>query len=547
MEINNKIYKYMAIISFTIVTVLICNLILPLCSFANSDGEFFMEKIIYDETNKTLRQVGNTPKGYDTYTLYWAKGDLTIVKPSNNSTNEEKLNYITEMINWFKANPINENSTIVLTSNEIDSTINIPGAGKYYTLCVVDSETEGIMIDYNEITVSEKVVKEEVIENNEPVKENDNIDLLLGIYTNTTKLNIKAIAEKGNIKEVKYCITDDVLVLNNEQNSKANKEYIENNSTSLNVSNTSKEFVAEIDDAKIVKGKYINFYITTDFNNSKIYLSKPISGIQMAESFSWVEKKETVVDNKNEYEEVEDVKNDENNKEENKSEYEEIEETKKEENVIENSKQNEDKSEYEEIEEVKKEENNKQEDKSEYEEIEETKSEENKNNKITEVEEEPKKTNPLEQIRKDGMKILRKDQEQTKPVTIKPVEEVQPTVQPTVEPTQQVKQEVVKPTTVAPTQQVNKETTKPTTVEPVQQTNQETVKTEKSEEEFKFAKKEASEVKEDEDLMPVGKSVELTYNNKLPQAGSNDSFIIVMIVIFSGIGIVSFVKYRRMM
>ena len=529
MEINNKIYKYITIISFTIVTVLICNLILPLCSLANSDSEFFMEKIIYNETDKTLRQVGNTPKGYDSYTLYWAKGDLNIVKPSNNSTNEEKLNYITEMINWFKANPINENSTVVLTSNEIDSTVNISGAGKYYTLCVVDSETEGIMIDYNEITVSEKVEKEEVIEQSEPVQENDNIDLLLGIYTNTTKLNIKATAEKGNIKEIKYCITEDALVLNKEQ--KTNKEYIENNSTSLNVSNVSKEFVAEVDDAKIVKGKYINFYITTDFNNSKIYLSKPISGIQMAESFSWVEKKETVVDNKNEYEEVEDVKNDENNKEENKSEYEEIEETKKEENVIENSKQNEDKSEYEEIEEVKKEENNKEEDKSEYEEIEEIKSEENKNNKITEVEEEPKKTNPLEQIRKDGMKIFKKDQEQTKPVTIKPIEQVQPTVQPTAE----------------PTQQVNKEATKPTTLEPVQQTNQETVKTEKAEEEFKFAKKEASEVKEDEDIMPVGKSVELTYNNKLPQAGSNDSFIIVMIVIFSGIGIVSFVKYRRIM
>ena len=164
---KKEIYKKISIISFCIVGILILNMIVPMFSIATSENGFNMNEIVYDADKKTLTETGTAPEGFKSYKIYWAKGELNIAKLEDGATNEQKIKYIEDIIQWFMNNSIKD--VLELSTNVINSSIDIEGNGSYYVLCIADnSNTRAIcyrQIVINEVETNENtiIVDEEVI------------------------------------------------------------------------------------------------------------------------------------------------------------------------------------------------------------------------------------------------------------------------------------------------------------------------------------------------------------------------------------------------
>jgi len=278
---KKEIYKKISIISFCIVGILILNMIVPMFSIATSENGFNMNEIVYDADKKTLTETGTAPEGFKSYKIYWAKGELNIAKLEDGATNEQKIKYIEDIIQWFMNNSIKD--VLELSTNVINSSIDIEGNGSYYVLCIADnSNTRAIC--YRQIVINEVETKpEEKVEN----VECDNVELLLEKNKEESTIYVSAIAEKGNIVEMKYNITETVLELNsvdNEEVANQNKNFLEKEGKNISVSGNTKNIIANIDDSVVSSEKYINLYIKTDYNNSKLYWSMPVKSIEKENS-----------------------------------------------------------------------------------------------------------------------------------------------------------------------------------------------------------------------------------------------------------------------
>ena len=146
---NRKIYKYTSIISLTIVIMLIGNLIAPILTTTADSGNGFGMTIQYNKEQNSLTLTGTLSSEYVGYNLYWAAGTMPYQKPGSEATNEEKIQYMDNVINWYTANSITDMYSS--DSKQINSTINIPEVTAdvtYSALCVARTADDSYAIAY---------------------------------------------------------------------------------------------------------------------------------------------------------------------------------------------------------------------------------------------------------------------------------------------------------------------------------------------------------------------------------------------------------------
>ena len=141
---SRKIYKHTAIISMTIVVILVANLIMPMFTMAEGTSGF-LEKIQYNEENGELTISGTLPEGYTSYDLYWAKGDVNVEQPQSDS-NVDNLNYMNSMIEWFTDNEHAlgkvEGSENTVIEEKLKLNNGIESGVRYNVFCIAKYETE---------------------------------------------------------------------------------------------------------------------------------------------------------------------------------------------------------------------------------------------------------------------------------------------------------------------------------------------------------------------------------------------------------------------
>ena len=161
---NRKIYKYTSIISLTIVIMLIGNLIAPILTTTADSGNGFGMTIQYNKEQNSLTLTGTLSSEYVGYNLYWAEGTMPYQKPGSEATNEEKIQYMDNVINWYTANSITDMYSS--DSKQINSTINIPEVTAdvtYSALCVARTADDSYAIAYVSKTLKAPVTIENTI------------------------------------------------------------------------------------------------------------------------------------------------------------------------------------------------------------------------------------------------------------------------------------------------------------------------------------------------------------------------------------------------
>lgn len=507
MELNKKIYKYISIISFTVVIMFIANLLVPIFTEAENNNNCVLQ---LEEQEDCLNLKGIIPAEYEYYDLYWAKGNMPIEKPGDKSTDQEKIQYAENVIKWFDNNKIKEKETIK-NQVEINSSITYKKGESYSVLCVAYVSEDEYMIKWNSITTAA------------PVEIENNISLKLSL--DGKKIKVEVSDPKYEIKSIKYDKSDEVIKCEEFSNRGQNVEFNEKNNitTYINLDNAGTYYVYAENSAgaKRVEGIVVKSEI---FEEPKQEEKKQEENKEKQPEPKQEEKKQE------EKKEEQPEQNQEDNKEE---QLEQKTEGKKEEiieNLIEESSKNKLGSKIttinNKIDEII---SNKVEDYSEYEDLD----EENNNESESSVEDnkENKTENESKQENNAKQNIENKEQNEVKKEDENKVEKEEPKQ----ENNKSEETEDKKQDNKVAEEEKKKENNKTEQVQDKKENNKV--------EEVKDNKKESNE--SNKSAEHTSGEVNLKESNKkLPQTGSSNVSVNA-IIIFSLIGIVSFIQYKR--
>lgn len=309
MKLKRNFYKHISIISFTIVVILICSLILPVFTKAESSTECVLQ-FEEDLDNNQLIVTGNIPFGYQKYELYWANGKMPLEKPGSNASDEERKNFVTEVIKWFEENKVKEKE-VVENNSEINSKIDVTQGNQYSVLCLAYLTQDEYLIKWKSRTISMQVVNEDIPttdENNVP-EFNEEISLNLYKVSGKQEIGISAVSKSGEITVLKYLILSKALDVGSDSSeNEANRLFIQNFGISVNVEKGKSSNII-ISDSKIEDSKFLSVYVESSDGTSTYKYWKDagkIAALTQCENLPW----------KDDYEELPD----ENNNNEDKSE-----------------------------------------------------------------------------------------------------------------------------------------------------------------------------------------------------------------------------------
>ena len=152
MEINKKIYKYTAVISLTIVLMLIINLFKPMITIA--DSTYGISSINYDQNEEVMTVTCNKLDYHVNSFLYWVSTEEDI--PTKDD--------LDKLADWCVNNAI---KVVPLNSNEsISDSIQIKKTGKYYAVMILKKADEEGKEEYVKAFIARYVV-------NTPIKKDD--------------------------------------------------------------------------------------------------------------------------------------------------------------------------------------------------------------------------------------------------------------------------------------------------------------------------------------------------------------------------------------
>ena len=180
---SKKMYKYSSIISFSIVVMLIVNLILPIGSIANDNNLTSIKAIEYDKVNEVVRISGSLSSEYvNKNSLYWCKGEIPYEKPAENASPEEVNAYIENLASWCTQNSYTD--VITVNSTQIDNSIKVDGSGKYNAILILGESYEGgVVIASKDVSMeAHKIVVNPVLN-----------DKTITIKVNSVGSNVKVI------------------------------------------------------------------------------------------------------------------------------------------------------------------------------------------------------------------------------------------------------------------------------------------------------------------------------------------------------------------
>ena len=207
MKFNKNIYKYSAIISFTIVIMLVANLVAPMFTMAEETGtsnaKGFLSGIEYNENESTISVSGTLPQGLTNYKLYWSVGEIPMQKLPQDATSEQKDKKIDNLIEWSTDSNHLLNDVISSNSTNINSTIKIKNDRttdvQYNALCIATNASGARTMQLKTLKLGAKVVIENTI----------SIDL----NVNDNKINISVKDPNYDINKVKFVKNNDVLTV----------------------------------------------------------------------------------------------------------------------------------------------------------------------------------------------------------------------------------------------------------------------------------------------------------------------------------------------
>ena len=151
MEINKKMYKYTAIISMTIVLILIFTLIKPILTIA--DTTYGISSINYDKNEAVMSVACTRLDEHVNSFLYWVSTEEEIPTKEN----------LDELAEWCVKNAI---KVVPLKTTSINDSIKITKTGKYYAVMLLKKANEEGTEEYVKAFVATYVV-------NTPIKEKD--------------------------------------------------------------------------------------------------------------------------------------------------------------------------------------------------------------------------------------------------------------------------------------------------------------------------------------------------------------------------------------
>ena len=151
MEINKKMYKYTAIISMTIVLILIFTLIKPILTIA--DTTYGISSINYDKNEAVMSVACTRLDEHVNSFLYWVSTEEEIPTKEN----------LDELAEWRVKNAI---KVVPLKTTSINDSIKITKTGKYYAVMLLKKANEEGTEEYVKAFVATYVV-------NTPIKEKD--------------------------------------------------------------------------------------------------------------------------------------------------------------------------------------------------------------------------------------------------------------------------------------------------------------------------------------------------------------------------------------
>ncbi len=484
MEIKKKTYKYMSIISFTIVLMLVINLIVPVFTNAedNEEGNTNVEIGFDTETEKGFIIVNGTIQGsVDSYELYWANKEYTNPKPDADASVEEKKKFLVETENWFK-NDENKIKDCVKINNSssINDKVEYSREKSYSVLCIVHSSDS---TRYNWLSLSAEKTSEPVKDTKNEQTEKDSIDYK--VYRITDKnygdIAIDVNSKLGIIKAIKYYISDENIELKDNEET---KNTIKTSGTPMSVSGEKKNEQISKSDDEVKDEKYITLYVETLVERTEgsetFYFYYPlgkVSDLEKTECSPW-----DIIEIPDE------IKEDETDNQEKANESTVKEETKQEEKK------------------------------------EETKQEEQVDDKDNnEDNNEPKTINSIGQI----LEIAGREKEEAEKEIEKQKKQLENEEKAKEVAKTQEKQEVK---TEIPANQDNKAQA---TTPAKQETKTKTTTSAKQE------TKTLTTTSTKQDTTTVSN------NTVIPQTGSNDSFVIAGIILFSIIGVIGLIKYKK--
>ena len=150
MELNKKMYKYTAIISMTIVFMLVANLILPMLSIADTTEQIANLSTEYNPDTKEITANGSISEKYMNSLLFWVSTD----KPVPSKNNIDDLAY------WCIENAIKD--VVTINSTTIKDTIKINKPGKYYAVVIIKQKNEDGVEEYIKALVASRTIGEVV-------------------------------------------------------------------------------------------------------------------------------------------------------------------------------------------------------------------------------------------------------------------------------------------------------------------------------------------------------------------------------------------------
>ena len=152
MEIKKKMYKYTAIISMTIVLMLIFNLMKPMLTIA--DSTYGISSINYDKNEEVMTVTCTRLDEHVNSFLYWVSTEEEIPTKDN----------LDELAVWCVSNAV---KVVPLNTTSLTDSIKIRKTGKYYAIMLLKKADEEGKEEYVKAFVANYVV-------NTPIKE-DNI------------------------------------------------------------------------------------------------------------------------------------------------------------------------------------------------------------------------------------------------------------------------------------------------------------------------------------------------------------------------------------
>ena len=192
MELKKKVYRNMSIISFTIVLVLMVNLLIPVITKAEETNSARINmKFEVDKENSVIKVEGTIPEDYNGYELYWANKNYTKEKPTNP---DENYQYLMDTIAWFENSENKLEGKDVSTyegSVVIDSKVAYKEGSAYSVLCVAHGPQNAIMMSFNNFIPGKKEEK-----TSEPIK--------VELKNDDKKITIHASCETAKITAIKY-------------------------------------------------------------------------------------------------------------------------------------------------------------------------------------------------------------------------------------------------------------------------------------------------------------------------------------------------------